>query len=196
MISQYGAHEIMELHEVLTNTINGINQLEVYKQYANDPMLRSMIDKHVNFLAQEYNIMTQALNQKGVASSVASYNFPTSPEPLYGLRNPQPETPMVRGKKLNDQEVCSGLLGYYKSSAALKMTATLECADYNLRRMVLQGAANCSEMAYEVWKYMNHHGWYQIPTLAGQTADTMTHLYQPAFVQMGTPGINQLPYGF
>lgn len=195
MAAQFGAHEIMELHEVLTDAIDGINQFELYRPHVQDQQLGAMIDRQINFMTQEYNTMVQALNQKGANPGV-QYRPQGSAEPVYGLRNPQPQSPMFDVNRLSDREVASGMLGFHKASAICKTMATLECADPQLRRLVQTGISNCCEMAYETWQYMNQHKYYQVPTLAAQTTDTMIHSYQPAPMQgmqglQGMPGMQQ-----
>ncbi|MEG6614820.1 spore coat protein [Peptococcaceae bacterium 1198_IL3148] len=179
MAAQYGAHEVMELHEVLTDAIDGINQFELYKPHVTDQQLSSMIDKHINFMTNEYNMMVQALNQQGMAEA-RPYRAPITSQPIYGLNNPAPQSPHTATGKLNDRDIASGMLGCHKSSAIMKSMAALECADLNLRRMVQQGSINCSEMAYEVWQYMNQNGYYQVPTMKQMTTNTMINTYTPA----------------
>ena len=70
MTAQFGAHEVMEMHEVLTSAIDGINQLQLYRPHAKDPQLRQIIDNHMQFMMNEYNGMVQALNQRGMVQAV------------------------------------------------------------------------------------------------------------------------------
>jgi spore coat protein CotF len=67
----------------------------------------------------------------------------------------------------------------------MRMMASLECADPNLRRMIQQGAMNCSEQAYEVWQYMNQKGYYQVPTMKDMTTQTMIQSYAEGNTSMG-----------
>lgn len=60
MAARYGAHEIMELHEVLTDIIDGINQFQLYRSHAEDSQLRSILDNQVQFMMNEYNEIVQA----------------------------------------------------------------------------------------------------------------------------------------
>lgn len=193
MAAQMGAHEIMELHEVLTDAIDGINQFELYRPHVQDQQLGSIIDKHISFMTQEYNTMVQALNQKG-GNPGAPFRAPGATEPVYGLRNPQPQSPSMNVRRLSDREVASGMLGCHKASAMVKTIATLECADPQLRRLVQQGINNCCEMAYETWQYMNQHKFYQVPTLAEQTTNTMLQSFQPISMQ-GMQGMQGMPQG-
>lgn len=175
MSANLGAHEVMELHEVLTDAIDGINQFQLYKPHIQDPQLNGILDNHIGFMTQEYNNMVQALNQNNMGEGIP-YRAPKAQQPIYGLRNPQPQSP-IAGDFLDDRDVASGMLGCHKASASMKMMATLECAQPNLRRMVLQGANNCAEMAYEVWQYMNQKGYYQVPTMKQMTTNTVQNSY-------------------
>lgn len=186
MSANLGAHEVMELHEVLTHAVDGINQFQLYRPHVNDQQLGLILDKQLQFMNQEYNTMVQTLNNQGMAMG-APYRSPKTVQPKYGLNNPQPQSPNTSPNQLDDRDISSGMLGSLKSSAILKTIAALECADPNLRRMIQQGSTNCSEMAYEVWQYMNQKGYYQVPTMKQMTTNTITQSYNT------TPGINMQP---
>ncbi|MGI6226048.1 MAG: spore coat protein [Peptococcales bacterium] len=178
MAANFGAHEVMELHEVLTDTIDGINQFKLYRPHVSDQQLGSILDQQLQFMAQEYNNMVEAFNAQGVSMG-APYRAPKLAQPKYGLNNPQPQTPNASPNQLDDRDIASGMLGCHKASALVKTLAALECADPNLRRMIQQGSNNCSEMAYEVWQYMNQNGYYQVPTMKQMTTNTMMESYAP-----------------
>lgn len=179
MSANLGAHEVMELHEVLTNSINTINSFELYRPHVNCQQLGSMLDKQLQFMTQEYNNMVQVINNQGMTMG-SPYRSPKTSQPKYGLNNPEPQAPNTSPNHLDDRDIASAMLGCHKASAIFKSMAALECADPNLRRMVQQGSTNCSEMAYEVWQYMNQQGYYQVPTMKQMTTNTMTQSYSPA----------------
>jgi spore coat protein CotF len=179
MSANLGAHEVMELHEVLCDAINGINQFELYRPHIQDQQLGAILDKQIQFMTQEYNNMVQALNASGITMG-SPYRAPKMAQPKYGLNNPQPQSPNTSPNQLDDHDISSGMLSCHKSSAIFKTMAALECADPNLRRMVQQGSNNCAEMAYEVWQYMNQKGYYQVPTMKQMTTNTMVQSYTTA----------------
>ena len=178
MTAQFGAHEVMELHEVLTDTIDGINQFQLYRPHVTDTALRSILDHQIQFMTQEYNNLVQAANQSGKGEATP-YRAPKT-QPVYGLDNPQAQSPNRSVNEMDDQDVSSGMLGCHKASALVRMMAALECADPQLRRMMQQGAVNCSEQAYEVWQFMNDRGYYQVPTMKEMTTNTMMNTYTAA----------------
>lgn len=189
MPAQFGAHEVMEVHEIFTNTVDAINLFNLYRPHVQDQQLSQILNKHVQFMTQEYNNMVQTINQRGMQQGMQQYRTPKNVQPQYGLQQPQPQSPTLNADMLDDKDVASGMLGSLKCSATLKMMGSLECADPNLRRMIQQGAVNCSEMAYEVWQFMNQKGYYQVPTMKQETTQTMLHSYAPAQMggQAGTP---------
>lgn len=179
MTAHFGAHEVMELHEVLTDTIDGINQFQLYRPHVSDSELRSILDHQIQFMTQDYNNMVQAANQRGMGQATP-YRTPKSIQPVYGLDNPQPQSPNASINEMDDQDVSSGMLGCHKASAIKRMNGALECADPQLRQMMQQGALNCSEQAYEIWQYMNERRYYQVPTMQEMTTNTMIGTYSTA----------------
>ncbi|MGJ7922630.1 spore coat protein, partial [Neobacillus sp. LXY-4] len=97
----------------------------------------------------------------------------------YGLNNPTMVTPETN-TVFNDFEVANALLQAHKNAAANGVRATMEIADPNLRHMLLNGAVNCVNQAYEVFLFMNQQGLYQVPKIKDHTAKTFLHSFQPA----------------
>ncbi|XEC97231.1 spore coat protein [Paenibacillus tarimensis] len=188
MAAHLGAHETMEVHEVLTNAINGINQFQIYRTMVKDQELRQIIDHQLQFMFNEYNGMVQTLSQQGKTQAIP-YRSPKNAAPIYGLNQPAPQSPNMSMNEIDDRDIASGMLGCHKASARVKMNASLECADPELRRMMQQSAINCSEQAYEVWQFMNQKGYYQVPTMKEMTTNTTLNTYQQAGAAM-IPGMN------
>lgn len=185
MAANLGAHEVMEIQEVLTFAIDGINQFQLYRPHAKDQQLRQMLDHQLQFMTNEYNGMVQLLQQQGMGQPMA-YRAVKNVQPIYGLDNPANLSPNMSLDQLDDRDVASAMLNCHKASAAMKMRGALECADPQIRRAIQQSAVNCAEQAYEVWQYMNHKGFYQVPTMKEMTTNTMMHRYE-------TAGVGQQP---
>ncbi|MBD2867748.1 spore coat protein [Paenibacillus arenilitoris] len=177
MAAHMGAHETMELHEVLNSTIDCINLMQLYRPYVKDQRLLQIVDRQLQFITNDYNMTVQSLAQQGRGQAVP-YRAPMNAAPVYGLDNPAQQSPNLTVNQMDDRDVACGLLGCHKSSASMKMIAALECADPQLRRMMQQSAVNCSELAYEVWQYMNQAGYYQVPTMKEMTTNTVLSSYQ------------------
>ncbi|RRJ67512.1 spore coat protein [Paenibacillus oralis] len=109
----------------------------------------------------------------------------SSYQPMYGLRQPETQTPAHSTDQLDDADVALALLNSHKQSAALKMKAALEMANPALRHFVQASAGRCADMAYECFQYANQKGYYQVPTLQENTTDTFVHAY--GTVPQGNP---------
>ncbi|WP_166246302.1 spore coat protein [Paenibacillus turpanensis] len=183
---QLGAHEVLELHEVLSDAIHGINTLKLYRPHAHDRELQAMTDRHLNSLMIEYNQMVGLANHHGAIQAIPSRRgalmmnqSDAGFQPKYGLRNPQPVSPAETVNDITDEDVATCLVNCHKQTAALKMKATMEMAHPQLRHM-MQTAANASaDMAYEAFQYANQRGMYQVPTLKDTTMNTFMSAYRP-----------------
>jgi spore coat protein CotF len=121
----------------------------------------------------------------------------TNQQIQYGVNRPLQFAPQSDAL-LSDEEIAMSILWWHKSGARNCLNATLECADPNVRRLMLNCAATCSNQAYEVFLFMNQQGLYQVPTLQNRTAETFLQSYQPASdslvaqygVQVGQTGNN------
>lgn len=183
----YGAHETMEVHEMLNEKINLINHFSWYAQMCQDKQLRDMIDRHLWNATQSYDQLVMYTHDYGAAQhGPRVYGMPNvAPRHIqYGLHNPGQQMPQTQGR-MNDQQIASSMLYLHKNSACNQMRASLECADPNIRQMLMNGAITCANQAYEVFLFMNHNGMYQVPTMNDHTAKTYLHSYQPMQEGMG-----------
>lgn len=177
MAAHLGAHEVMEIHEIMNMAIDGINQFQMLMPLIRDNQLRSICSNQLRFMNDEYNTMIQMLNQQG-AKEATPYRSPRSHMPVYGLDQPARQSPNMNPDQIDDRDISSMMLTHHKSGASMKMHAALECADPAIRRFMQQSAVNCAEQAYEVWQFMNQYGYYQVPTMKEMTTNTMLQTYQ------------------
>ncbi|WP_121613571.1 spore coat protein [Mesobacillus foraminis] len=178
----FGAHETMEVHEILTEKLNMISHFNVYAAQTKNPELRRIIARHQQEEMKSYDAIvayTHDYTQFTPVPPNTSLSKVIPEDIQYGLNNPSmlaPETNTV----LNDYEVASALLIAHKNGATNGVKASLEIADPNLRQMLVNGAVNCINQAYEVFLFMNQQGMYQIPQIKDHTAKTYLHSFQPA----------------
>ncbi|MBT2755692.1 spore coat protein [Mesobacillus foraminis] len=177
----FGAHETMEVHEILTEKLNMISHFNLYASQTKNPELRKMITRHQQEEIKSYDAIvayTHDYTQFTPVPPNTSVNQVMPDDIKYGLNNPSmlaPETNAV----LNDYEVASAMLIAHKNGAMNGVRASLEIADPNLRQMLVNGAFNCINQAYEVFLFMNQQGMYQIPQIKDHTAKTFLHSFQP-----------------
>lgn len=175
----FGAHEAMEVQDVLNEQICMIDHLALYREMCSDPVLRGMIDHQRAHALRHYNELAEYTHDyRAVLPTEVQFSQVTSPNEIrYGLRNPAPVAPVEVGQ-LYDAQIARALLLCHKNSAKNLMAASLECADPYVRQLLLNGANSCNYQAYQVFDYLNARGMYQVPTLNDHTAKTMLHSYQ------------------
>jgi spore coat protein CotF len=178
----FGAHETMEVHEILSEKINMISHFNFYATQTKNPMLKDMINRHQQEEIKTYDAMVAYTHEYTNFTPVppnTNVSFVKPDQIQYGLDNPTMLTPETNAS-FNDYEVAAAMLHCHKNAAANGVKAALEIADPNLRQMILNGAVNCVNQAYEVFLFMNQQGLYQLPQLKDHTAKTFLHSYQPA----------------
>lgn len=186
MAANLGAHETMEIHEILVDAIDAINTFELYRPHVRDQRLRQILDTQVSHIAQDYNNLVNHLQRRGMSQAVPYRTTASAGNRIkYGLKNPAPDYPVTNIDQLNDQDVASCILGLSKGSAVLATTAALECADPTLRNLVANCVQSKINMAYETFQYMNERGWYQVPTMQDNTTRTIIDTYQPVDMFQG-----------
>ena len=63
MAANFGAHEVMEIHEILSDTITVSTQFS-YTMSIVDPQLKNLVNKQQDFMSNEFNNMVNAINRK------------------------------------------------------------------------------------------------------------------------------------
>jgi spore coat protein CotF len=177
----FGAHEALEVHEILNEKICTIDHFALYSQQASDPAMREMIDRHRAQAIRSYNeLVSYTHDTRAVVPNEVQFSQVTSPNNIqYGLNNPPSTAPLQMGVgQFYDEQIARSVLLSHKNSAKNHMKASLECADPYVRQMLLNGSNTCNYAAYEVFDYMNARGLYQVPTMRDHTAKTFLHAYQ------------------
>lgn len=178
----FGAHEALEVQDVLNEKVCMIDHFSQFEQQASDLTLKEIIRRHRHSALRNYNdLVAYAHDYRGVVPNEVQFSQIASPDSLqYGLRNPTPVAPMhTPTAQMYDEQICRAVLLAHKNSAKNNMAASLECADPYVRQMLMNTANTANYNAYEIFEYMNARGLYQIPTMRDHTAKTMLHTYQP-----------------
>lgn len=178
----FGAHETMEVHEVLAEKMNMISHFNLYAMQTKNPELKNMIMRHQQEEIKSYDTIVTYTHDYTQFNPIPPNTSVSNIKPdqiQYGLDNPSMLAPETNAT-LNDYEVATAILLSHKNAAANGVKAALEIADPNLRQMLTNSAMNCVNQAYEVFLFMNQQGLYQIPTIKDHTAKTYLHSYQPS----------------
>ena len=181
---QYGAHEVIELHEVLNQAGDALNTLQLYAPYAADPELAQLVHHQFHFMQQEYNGMVHTVRGLGAGEIVpyrSGWHLAAGSRQMAGQGQVMSAGPQANAypAPLQDRDVASALLGLHKAGAKLKLSAALEASHPQIRDMLLQGAVNCSHQAYEVWGYMQRKGYYPMAVMPDAEKAHLLGSYQP-----------------
>jgi spore coat protein CotF len=181
----FGAHETMEVHEILNEKINLINHFTLYAEQAQSPQVRSLVDHHLQSAIGHYDQLVAYTHDYSAAGNRGGEMTPfyrianTSYQDIqYGLHQPPQAGPQRLGG-FNDQQILAAVLCCHKNMAKNAFSASLESTDPNVRQMLINGALAANNHAYEAFLLMNQQGLYQVPTLNDHTAKTFLHTYQP-----------------
>lgn len=177
----HGGHELFDVHEVLSNTISGLNSCVLMRDKVQDTELLSILDRQYAFMLDEYNITQEAYRTGHDPSHpTGSYSMQIGNDFTYGIQVSDPKKPIQSAQEIDDSIIAGALLGMHKTGACGKTAAALESTNPVVRRVLQDSIQNCIEMAYEISLYMNKKGWYQVPQLTPQDSMAMLNAYGQA----------------
>ena len=181
MSMNHGAHEILDVHEVLSAAIGGLNQMVLMRDQIQDPELLSILDRQYAFMLDEYNITLEAY-QTGMDPKhpTRTYNMQMNNKTNYGLTPQPPKKPIQSPNEVDDALISGSLLAIHKAGAVGKTGAALESTNPVVRRILQDSVPNCVEMAYEISLYQNKRGFYEVPKLASVDMSLMLNAYGKA----------------
>jgi spore coat protein CotF len=176
--TRLGGHEVMDVHEILHCTIATLDQYMLYRQHAKDPELIDMIDRQHRFMLDNYNILVECFKTgTNPSHPTSSYKMNQTNDVVYGLKPTEPKKPKLNASEIGDQCISGYMLGLMKADARQLTTASLECTNPVVRRVIADSIPNYVEMAYELFQYQNKKGYYQVAVLAPQDMQTILNSY-------------------
>lgn len=189
----HGGHELFDVHETLSGSIAGLNQMILFRKHVKDPELLDILDRQYRFALNEYNLTVEAFKSgQKPSQSTDVYQMTTSHNFIYGIKPSQPKQPIQSDAEINDEMISGYLLASAKMSASSKTVAALETTNPVVRRVLADSVPNCIEMAYELSIYQNKHHYYQVPQLDAQDMQQLLNSYAPGTGQPGMPPPNNL----
>ncbi|MDF2668647.1 MAG: spore coat protein [Paenibacillus sp.] len=188
----HGGHEIFDVHEVLTCSINVLDQFMMCRQYVKDQELLSILDRQYNFMLSQYNLTVECFTTgQKPGQETGTYMITNMTQPIYGLKPTPPCKPNQSMADIKDSGLSSHMLGLIKSHASLLTMSSLEVTNPVVRRVLASQVQNFIEMAYEIFLYQNKHGYYQVPQLAAADMQSMLNSFAPAAGMPQMPAPNQ-----
>ncbi|MFY3791214.1 spore coat protein [Ureibacillus sp. MALMAid1270] len=177
----HGAHEVLDVHEVLSASIGALNTFIFFRPHVQDQELLNILDRQYAFMLDEYNITVECFKTgQDPSHPTRSYKMQMGNDSKYGLTPGQPKKPMQSPNEINDGIISGFLLNCHKMGATGKATAALESTNPVVRRVLQDSIPNCIEMAYELSLYQNKKGYYQIPQLSQADMQVMLNMYGQA----------------
>ncbi len=179
--NNHGAHELLDVHEVLSAMIGGLNQYVLLRDQIQDSELLGIMDRQYAFMLDEYNITMEAYKTgHDPKHPTRSYKMQMGNDTNYGLTPSAPKKPMTSANEINDAVISGFMLSCHKAGATGKTAAALESTNPVVRRVLQDSVPNCIEMAYEISLYQNKKGYYQVPQFSEADMNVMLNAYGQA----------------
>ncbi len=189
----HGGHEVFDLHEVLSGTINILDQYMMFRIFVKDQELLDILDRQYYFILDQYNITCECFSTgKDPSHPTKKYMMKQNNTVTYGLTPSQPKKPNQSIEDIKDNGISGHMLGLIKSTASLLAMTSLEVTNPVVRRVLADSVPNYIEMAYEIFLYQNKLKFYQVPQLSQQDMNQMTKSYVPFTGQPQMPNHGQL----
>lgn len=197
---QFGTREAMEMSEVIRDSACMIDHFTDYINHCQDPALRQILENQQRHLVEEYNHKISVMQGHGldvanvpkIQSSVGQQGTVSSgmhghSNVQFGMQQGQGQAGATQTnlgqmnmaqsatRTLNDRTIAQGALMLHKCGALRTTSAALESAEPHLRNLLSNSARTCTDMAYEIFRYMAQRGFYQLPE---NPANFVNHMMQ------------------
>ena len=178
----HGAHEMLDVHELLSASINTLDQYTVLEQQCTCQELKDMIRRQHQFMTEEYNTLLECFSTgTPPAQPTGKYEMKQGNNVIYGVQpGGSPKKPIQSANEWNNQHISQQMMNLLKFSATDKARAACEITNPVVRRVVQDSIPNCLEMAYELFLYQNKKGYYQVPQFPSNMMQQMIQSYQPS----------------
>ncbi|MTT31503.1 spore coat protein [Terrilactibacillus sp. BCM23-1] len=177
----HGGHELFDVHEVLSGSINTLNTYMLMREFVKDPELRDILDRQYQFIQDEYNLTCECFKTgQHPSKRTEPYMMKQNNDFIYGMTPTSPKKPMQSTSEISDQFISGTMLSCCKQGASARTMAATESTNPVVRRVLAASIANCIEMAYEISLYQNKHKYYQVPQLAQEDMQQILNSYAPA----------------
>ncbi|WP_373231101.1 spore coat protein [Cohnella sp.] len=181
----HGGHELFDMHEVLSCTINVLDQFMISRQFVQDNELLDILDRQYNFILSQYNLTAECFTTgQKPSQETSTYMIKEMTQPIYGIQSIQPKKPIQSLADVSDAGIGGHMLGLIKAHASLLTKSAAEVTNPVVRRVLASQVQHFIEMAYEIFMYQNKNAYYQVPQLEASDMQKMLSMFVPA---TGTP---------
>jgi spore coat protein CotF len=177
---KHGGHEVHDVQEIISGTLNILDQYMIFRQYITCEELLSILNRQYEFIQESYNKIVHAFSNGEAPRERSQYNSQLPINIVYGLKPAQPKKPNRSLANITNQGISGYMLGLIKSQASLKGMAASEITNPIVRRLVADYIPSYIEMSYEIFLYQNKHHYYQIPQYAENDMHQLLNSYAQA----------------
>lgn len=161
-----GSHEItvseaLGLHELMLQDAAMIDKLAVYVHEAQSRELESIFQTNLRKFEQNYNELIGFAGGESHFAGTAGTRVSSGQFQSEGTQKASHQTvrPQPMGR-LQDRTMLMDCLVASKQLAVSSVTVATECSNISLRRTLVDIARHHLEMAYDLYKVAEQHGWY------------------------------------
>ncbi|MFA4885889.1 MAG: spore coat protein [Desulfotomaculaceae bacterium] len=181
-----GTQELMEMHEVLNESVCMIEHYAMYLNHGQDPELRRILERQQRHMIDSYNAKVNLSQSQGIditgiprpAMGARTAGITMEGRPEHGMQHVPPAVNSPDATSLNDRAIATGAMVFHKCGAVRSTNAAFVCTDPQLRNFLSTAAKSCVEMAYEMFQYMNQKGWYPARMMQQHTMTQTQQTYQ------------------
>lgn len=174
----HGAHEILDVHEVISGTLGAVDQYLMFEQQIKDPELKDIAVRQRQFITDQYNVLVECFKTgQDPSHPTSSYMMKQSNDVVYGMKSSQPTKPKQSAAEIGDKCLSSIMLSCMKTAAQTMTMAAGEATNPIVRRVLQDSIPNYLEMAYEIFLYQNKNQYYQVPQLKEEDTQQLLNSY-------------------
>lgn len=171
-------HEAFELNELLMSCTNSITCMGVFISQAKDQELKSMIEKHMDAHIQDYNIKVQWATKQDCTQKLNVPDAPTTATAM-ATSSPQPIMPNPHSTSFDDRAIGTSYLLTLKRAGREYAWATMEAANPQLRKFLMDAFTMAANHAFEVAQWMTKMGFYPGEPASASYLGKLSQTYQP-----------------
>lgn len=174
------AHEAHDLNELTLSCVNSITNMACFINQAQDPELKSILEKHFPLHIQDYNMKVAYLSKAEGATTRLS--IPDLQPILQSFTQakaaPVPVMPRTDVQQFTDREIATAYLLTLKRAGREYAWAAMEMSHPEIRSFLEHAFCMSSHHAYDVWQWMVNKGYYPLEPAPMSTMTTLGAMYQ------------------
>lgn len=177
---QLAAHEAQDLNELTLSCVNSITNMALFIGQVQDPDLKALLQKHLPFHIQDYNIKVEFLSKaEGATSQLPIPDLtPILQSFTQSQASPVPVQPRTTVPQFDDREMATAYLLTLKRAGREYAWAAMEMSHPEVRSFLEHAFCMSSHHAYDVWQWMVQKGYYPLEPAPMTTMSTLGTMYQ------------------